>query len=107
MGVTAGIFLASILQKEMRYLVYIRYLCSQRTLSELRRRIDNMYTMVQNRNALWYTEETSSALYPTYTQFSNRDNSSIGGDYKCFKVPARTITLSEYNYVNFAEYLDL
>jgi hypothetical protein len=28
MGVTAGIFLASILLKEMRYLVYIRYLCS-------------------------------------------------------------------------------
>jgi hypothetical protein len=27
MGVTAGIFLASILLKEMRYLVYIRYLC--------------------------------------------------------------------------------
>ena len=26
-GVTAGIFLASILLKEMRYLVYIRYLC--------------------------------------------------------------------------------
>jgi hypothetical protein len=26
MGVTAGIFLASILLKEMRYLVYIRYL---------------------------------------------------------------------------------
>ena len=26
MGVTAGIFLASILQKEMRYLMYIRYL---------------------------------------------------------------------------------
>ena len=29
MGVTAGIFLASILLKEMRYLVYIRYLCLQ------------------------------------------------------------------------------
>ena len=28
-GVTAGIFLASILLKEMRYLVYIRYLCLQ------------------------------------------------------------------------------
>ena len=28
MGVTAGIFLASILPKEMRYLVYIRYLCT-------------------------------------------------------------------------------
>jgi hypothetical protein len=28
MGLTAGIFLASILLKEMRYLVYIRYLCS-------------------------------------------------------------------------------
>jgi hypothetical protein len=27
MGVTAGIFLASILLKEMRYLVYIRYPC--------------------------------------------------------------------------------
>jgi hypothetical protein len=27
MEVTAGIFLASILLKEMRYLVYIRYLC--------------------------------------------------------------------------------
>jgi hypothetical protein len=27
MGVTAGIFLASILLKEMRYLVYVRYLC--------------------------------------------------------------------------------
>jgi hypothetical protein len=27
MGVTAGILLASILLKEMRYLVYIRYLC--------------------------------------------------------------------------------
>jgi hypothetical protein len=26
MGVTAGIFLASILLREMRYLVYIRYL---------------------------------------------------------------------------------
>jgi hypothetical protein len=26
MGVTAGIFLASILLKEMRYLVYVRYL---------------------------------------------------------------------------------
>jgi hypothetical protein len=26
MGVTAGIFVASILLKEMRYLVYIRYL---------------------------------------------------------------------------------
>jgi hypothetical protein len=31
MGVTAGIFLASILLKEMRYLVYIRYLCVQQT----------------------------------------------------------------------------
>ena len=30
MGVTAGIFLASILLKEMRYLVYIRYLCQER-----------------------------------------------------------------------------
>ena len=29
MGVTAGIFLASILLKEMRYLVYIRYLWSE------------------------------------------------------------------------------
>jgi hypothetical protein len=29
MRVTAGIFLASILLKEIRYLVYIRYLCSQ------------------------------------------------------------------------------
>ena len=29
MGVTAGIFLASILLKEMRYLVYIRYLCME------------------------------------------------------------------------------
>ena len=28
MGVTAGIFLDSILLKEMRYLVYIRYLCT-------------------------------------------------------------------------------
>jgi hypothetical protein len=28
MGVTAGIFLASILLKEMRYLAYIRYLWS-------------------------------------------------------------------------------
>ena len=27
MGVTAGIFLASILLKEMRYLVYITYIC--------------------------------------------------------------------------------
>jgi hypothetical protein len=27
MGVTAGIFLASILLKEMRYLVCIRYIC--------------------------------------------------------------------------------
>ena len=27
MGVTAGIFLDSVLLKEMRYLVYIRYLC--------------------------------------------------------------------------------
>ena len=40
MGVTAGIFLASILIKEMRYLVYIRYLCQglcavQRLTSEL------------------------------------------------------------------------
>ena len=37
---------------------------SQRTLSELCRRIDNMYTMVQNRNALWYTDETSSGINP-------------------------------------------
>jgi hypothetical protein len=29
MGATAGIFLASILLKEMRYLVYIRYLCNK------------------------------------------------------------------------------
>jgi hypothetical protein len=29
MRVTAGIFLASILLKEIRFLVYIRYLCSQ------------------------------------------------------------------------------
>ena len=28
-GVTAGIFLVSILLKEMRYLVYIRYLCER------------------------------------------------------------------------------
>ena len=28
MGITAEIFLASILLKEMRYLVYIRYLCT-------------------------------------------------------------------------------
>jgi hypothetical protein len=33
-GVTAGIFLASILLKEMRYLVYIRYLCH--SLSEIK-----------------------------------------------------------------------
>jgi hypothetical protein len=32
MGVTAGIFLASILLKEMRYLVYIRYLWYERAL---------------------------------------------------------------------------
>ena len=32
-GVTAGIFLASILLKEMRYLVYIRYLCVQADVS--------------------------------------------------------------------------
>jgi hypothetical protein len=30
MGVTAGIFLASILLKEMRHLVYIRYLWGHR-----------------------------------------------------------------------------
>jgi transcription elongation factor Elf1 len=35
MGVTAGIFLASILIKEMRYLVYIRYLCLQYTVTTL------------------------------------------------------------------------
>jgi hypothetical protein len=32
-GITAGIFLASILLKEMRYLVYIRYLCIQQVRS--------------------------------------------------------------------------
>jgi hypothetical protein len=31
MGVTAGIFFASILLKEMRYLVYIRYLWYKHT----------------------------------------------------------------------------
>jgi hypothetical protein len=35
MGVTAGIFLASILLKEMRYLVYIRYLCWESPPDEL------------------------------------------------------------------------
>jgi hypothetical protein len=35
MGVTAGIFLASILLKEMRYLVYIRYLRFYPTLTQL------------------------------------------------------------------------
>ena len=45
MGVTAGIFLASILLKEMRYLVYIRYLCN--------RHISNREKMQQNR-----TQET-------------------------------------------------
>jgi hypothetical protein len=37
MGVTAGIFLASILLKEMRYLVYKRYLwlkCALKTIIE-------------------------------------------------------------------------
>ena len=34
MGVTAGIFLASILLKEMRYLVYIRYLCGHLSLAD-------------------------------------------------------------------------
>ena len=38
MGVTAGIFLASILLKEMRYLVYIRYLWSKlKVASDVRR----------------------------------------------------------------------
>jgi hypothetical protein len=34
-GVTAGIFLASILLKEMRYLVYIRYLCMRAVLNAI------------------------------------------------------------------------
>jgi hypothetical protein len=38
MGVTAGIFLASILLKEMRFLVYIRYLWSKlKVASDVRR----------------------------------------------------------------------
>jgi hypothetical protein len=40
-------------------------MCLQRqptNTERVRRRIDNMYTMVQNRNALWYTDETSSEL---------------------------------------------
>jgi hypothetical protein len=35
MGVTAGIFLASVLLKEMRYLVYIRYLWPTRMHKQL------------------------------------------------------------------------
>ena len=35
MGVTAGIFLASVLLKEMRYLVYIRYLYGNNMLTIL------------------------------------------------------------------------
>jgi hypothetical protein len=46
MGVTAGIFLASILLKEMRYLVYIRYLwfeCSRETLESSHRTQKHYY----------------------------------------------------------------
>ena len=39
MGVTAGIFLASILQNEMRYLVYIRYLWSVLARSQQQRNV--------------------------------------------------------------------
>jgi hypothetical protein len=38
MGVTAGLFLASILLKEMRYLVYIRYLYDLHPLETQNRR---------------------------------------------------------------------
>jgi hypothetical protein len=51
MGVTAGIFLASILLKEMRYLVYIRYLCFQIVLHML----DN--------NKLLFFEEYSGVIW--------------------------------------------
>ena len=40
MEVTAGIFLASILLKEMRYLVYIRYLWAESTRSEFTQSCD-------------------------------------------------------------------
>jgi hypothetical protein len=39
MGVTAGIFLASILLKEMRYLVYIRYLWIQSVRKKLEKMV--------------------------------------------------------------------
>jgi hypothetical protein len=50
-----------------------------RTLSELNRRIDNMYTMVQNRNALWHTDETSSAFAPNSVELSNTVKNGKGG----------------------------
>jgi hypothetical protein len=43
MGVTAGIFLASILLKEMCYLVYIRYLWSEVAISKSVDKISNMH----------------------------------------------------------------
>jgi hypothetical protein len=45
MGVTAGIFLASILLKEMRYLVYIRYLCPDLLESQAAHSLNGPYIL--------------------------------------------------------------
>ena len=51
-GVTAGIFLAAILLKEMRYLVYIRYLCFKlTTLTKLRKSCILPQVNVDTKNA--------------------------------------------------------
>jgi hypothetical protein len=46
MGVTAGIFLASVLLQEMRYLVYIRYLVDGREVIDY-----NYFSVVCEKNA--------------------------------------------------------
>ena len=48
MGVTAGIFLASILLKEMRYLVYTRYLWCEQTNRTIFRTVPNLLSYCDN-----------------------------------------------------------
>jgi hypothetical protein len=48
-----------------------------------------------------------SFTVPKYTPFSNRDNSSVRGDYLCFEVSIERITLPEFDAVNFVEFPDL
>ena len=77
MRVTAGIFLASILLKEMRYLVYIRYLWVYYVCIELSNLLI-LLTMVTNTGKVIKRRTSSQrlvkAMYPilNYMRYKNR-----------------------------------